>query len=135
MLTLFFCFKDHFLLSDSTPSNSRLGSAQQGGCTAGGWWLQAQQFPVSGLRGLRGVFNPAGLCPSSQDMLRPATFLGAAGGALGWLAAWETGQESLLGPQGLDGAAVGSVPELGEVWGSWPKRREGPEVRPWLPSG
>nr|CAI9696119.1 unnamed protein product [Rangifer tarandus platyrhynchus] len=72
----------------------------------------------------------ARLCPSSQDMLQPATFLGAAGGALGWLAAWETGQESLLGPWGLDGAAVGSVPKLGEVWGSWPKRGEGPERLP-----
>lgn len=99
------------------------------------WWVAAAGSAASGLRGLRGVLDPAGLCPSSQDMLRLGTLPGAAGWALGWLAAWEPSQESLLGPWGLHGAGVGSVPEPGEVWGFRPKRREGLEVKPWLPSG
>ena len=31
------------------------------------WWVAAAGSAASGLRGLRGVLDPAGLCPSSQD--------------------------------------------------------------------
>lgn len=111
-LTLCFCFKDRFFfLTRPLPTPARFGSTGW----MRRWWAVAAGSAVSGLRGFRGVLGPAGLCPSSQDMLWPGTLPGAAGEALGWLAAWELGQESLLGPPGLHGAGVGSIPEPGEV--------------------
>lgn len=48
VLTLCFCFKDAFFFL-TRPLPTQLGSAQQGGCAAGGWRLRAQRLPGLGV--------------------------------------------------------------------------------------